>query len=67
MYKVRCKDCEYLDKGFCIKKKKNGNLVKIKENKPRTCEKYKENSKVIFERYLKVEQEKKRLRKLKLK
>lgn len=67
MSKVRCSFCEHIDRGFCKKKKKNGNLAKVKESKPRTCTKYKENLTVVFENYRKLEKEKKRLRELKLK
>lgn len=66
MFKVRCSFCEHLDKGFCLKKKKNGNFVKVKDSKPRTCDKYSEDSTAVLENYRKMEKEKKRLRELRI-
>ena len=53
--KVRCKLCEFEQKGFCLKKKRAGKPVKIKVNKSRSCSLYVEDARKVLEQFRKQE------------
>ena len=53
--KVRCKLCEFESNGRCLKKKRGGQPIAIKVNKPRNCDLYSEDALKVLSQYRKRE------------
>lgn len=65
--KVQCSLCEFEIDGFCSKKKKNSQPVKIKLNKRRTCGIYSEDVVRVLSEYRKKERHRANLKKITMK
>lgn len=49
--RVQCCLCVFEKDGFCLKKKKRGNPIKIKPTKRRTCDLYSEDGMRVFSKF----------------